>query len=373
MSQRPKAAFIKMGSFSHINASVHEILAANFPEYDLDVIDVTELYRKKHPLVLLSALKVYGLDLLLGKKKLEHTLTRTPYIFRQVKQAVQQKLSGRNYVFTFQTQSIFDFGLPGIPHFTYTDHTHMANLNYPGFKRERLLSRSWIDCERSLYQNAALNFTMSSNISRSMIEDYGCKPEQVACVYSGANVQATEGEAFNEQRFAKKNILFVGIDWQRKGGPVLVDAFKSVLAAHPDAHLTIVGCSPEIELPNCTVVGRIPLPEVKKYFEQASVFCLPTTLEPFGIVFLEAMAHKLPIVATNIGAIPDFVADGQNGYKVEPGNAEQLAEKLIVMIGSPEHCKAFGEFGHRLFWDRYTWAKTGVRMREKILPFIMKA
>ena len=103
---------------------------------------------------------------------------------------------------------------------------------------------------------------------------------------------------------------------------------------------------------------------------QASVFCVPTTLEPFGIVFLEAMAHKLPVVATNIGAIPDFVVEDRNGYLVEPNNSEQLSEKIIYLISSPIKCKAFGEFGHRLFWERYTWEKTGIRIRENIMRYL---
>ncbi|MGR9085954.1 MAG: glycosyltransferase family 4 protein [Gammaproteobacteria bacterium] len=370
MNRKQRAAFIKMGSFSHINASLIEILTNNFPEFEIDVIDISEVLSKKNPLIYFHCLKEYGMDLLSGKKKISAIRTRTPYVFNMVRQAMLAKLADRNYGFTFQSQSVFDLSLPGVPHFVYTDHTHLANLQYPGFKRERLLSRAWIDCEKEIYRNASLNFSMSSNISRSMIEDYGCAPDTVACVYCGANVQAKEDDVFDDSRFAKKNILFVGVDWQRKGGPVLVEAFRTVLETYPDATLTIVGCNPDIELPNCQVVGRIPLPEVKKYFEQASVFCLPTTLEPFGIVFLEAMAHKLPIIASNIGAIPDFVFDGSNGYKVEPNDPHRLARRLIEMVGSPERCKSFGEYGHRLFWDRYTWKKTGERIREKIEPLL---
>jgi glycosyltransferase involved in cell wall biosynthesis len=371
MNQIQKAAFIKWGSFSHINSSVLEILTTNFPDFQIEVIDISEVLDKNDPLILYHCLREYGVDLLTGKKTIEGSLLRTPYAFNKVKQAILKKLVNLNYAFTFQTQSIFDFSLPGIPHFTYTDHTHLASLKYPEFNHERLMSKRWIMCETKIYHNATLNFTMCSNISQSMIEDYSCNSNNVSCVYCGANVQAKEEEIFDEKRFSNKNILFVGVDWQRKGGPVLIDAFRKVLETYPDATLTIVGCTPKLDLPNCNIVGRIPPSDLKKYFEQASVFCLPTNIEPFGVVFLEAMSYKLPIIAKNIGAIPDFVFEGKNGYKLEPNNPQQLAQKLIELIGSPDRCKIFGEYGHKIFWDRYTWKKTGIRIRKKIEPFLI--
>ena len=267
---------------------------------------------------------------------------------------------------TFQTQSLFDASLPGIPHFVYTDHTLLANLQYPGFDPRYLPNKTLIEYEKSVYQNATLNFTMSSNISQSIIEDYSCNPEKIACVYCGANLQTKQEEVFDEQRFYNQNILFIGVEWERKGGPVLVEAFTKVLEIYPKATLTIVGCEPKINIPNCNIVGRIPLKDVKQYFEQASIFCLPTTNEPFGVVFLEAMAYKLPVIGSNLGAIPEFVLEGKNGYRVEPNNPQQLAQKIIKLIGSPEKCQVFGEYGHELFWNRYTWEKTGVRIRENI-------
>jgi glycosyltransferase involved in cell wall biosynthesis len=321
---------------------------------------------RKDAALLFHCLKDYGRDLLSGRKTLSGSIIRTPHAFNKIRNAILERLAGRDYTFTYQTQSLFDASLPGIPHFTYTDHTHLENLRYPGFDRGRILSPAWIACEKTIYHNASMNFTMSSNISRSMTEDYDCDPETVSCVFCGANVQAEQNEHFDDQRYAAKNVLFVGIDWERKGGPVLAEAFRTVLETHPDAQLTIVGCEPDIDLPNCKVVGKVPLSDVKKFFLQASVFCLPTTLEPFGIVFLEAMAHKLPVIGTRIGAIPDFISHGENGLMVQPDNATELADSITGLLDSPGKCKAFGDFGHRLFWNRYTWANTGRLMKKEI-------
>ena len=199
-----------------------------------------------------------------------------------------------------------------------------------------------------------------------MIEDYSCDPQKVRCVYCGSNVEVSRDEAFDDDRYRRKRVLFIGVDWERKGGPTLVKAFRILLKTHPDAVLTIVGCSPTLDLPHCEIVGKVTLSEVKQFLGKASIFCLPTTLEPFGIAFLEAMAHKLPIVATNIGAIPDFVHEGKNGYLVEPRDPEELAKRLSDLVGSPARCKAFGEVGHQIYWNQYTWERTGKRIREHI-------
>ena len=364
-------AFIKLGDFSHINESVLQQLRLQFPRSEIEVIDIfTDLISRRYALNWFHCLKEYRTDVLFGRRHLGAALLRTPYVFHKAKRAIADRLSHRRYAFTFQTQSLFDVSVPGTPHFVYTDHTHLASLRYPDFERRELYAPAWMECEKTVYRNAACTFTMSTNIARSLIEDYDCRPDQVACVYCGANVQAARDEVFDERRYAHKNILFVGVNWERKGGPVLEEAFRILLGTHPDATLTVVGCSPTLSLPNCEVVGRVPLAEVKAYFERASLFCLPTRREPFGVVFLEAMAHKLPIVATNVGAIPDFVSDGATGYLVEPNNPRKLAGKLMELIGSSERCRAFGALGHQRFWERYTWGQTGSRLREHIAPII---
>jgi glycosyltransferase involved in cell wall biosynthesis len=367
-----KIAFIKHGDFSYTNIEVIKILQANFPDYPLEIIDLyKDLLSKKDIKTLAYCLKEFGIDILLQKKKINTaTYLKLPYVFEKIKEAITKRLAKQKYIFTFQTQSLFDASVPGVPHFVYTDNTYLANLHYPGFDPQDLPSKKWLNCEKSIYQNATLNFTMSSNVSQSMIEDYSCSSDKIKCVYCGANLQVKQDETFNDQRFSNQNILFVGVEWERKGGPILIEAFKKVLQTYPDATLTIVGCEPKLNISNCNIVGRVPIKDVKQYYQQASIFCLPTTSEPFGIVFLEAMAHKLPIIGTNIGAIPEFIIEGKNGYRVEPNHPQQLSQKIVELIGSPEKCKIFGEYGHELFWNQYTWEKTGLKMCHNIEQFL---
>jgi glycosyltransferase involved in cell wall biosynthesis len=263
-------------------------------------------------------------------------------------------------------QSLFDASTPGIPHFVYTDHTHLENRHYSTTGISSLYSPRWIELERQIYHNAAITFVRSSNVRRSLLQEYGCPPDKAVLVYAGSNAKVSPVKTANSD-YTQPRILFVGLDWQRKGGPDLVEAFKLVHEKCPEARLTIVGAEPDLQIANCEVVGKIPPEALDRYYQDASVFCLPTYQEPFGIVFIEAMTAHLPIVATRVGAIPDFVEDGRNGFLVKPGNIRGLADHLIKLLQNPQRCQSFGEYSFMLTRDRYSWKAVGIKFEENIL------
>ena len=369
MAQAPdkKFAFVKMGRFSNINEKVLAVLRHEFPGWQIEVIDVwADLISPRDPASLLCCLKDYLPEIVTGKKEWRNCLSRTPYFFNRLKRRLAERVAGKGFAFSLQTQSMFDGSVPGTPHFVYTDHTHLANLQYPGFSQSQLFSQAWIALEKTIYHNARFNFTMSSNIARSIREDYGCPAEKVLTIFGGSNSQAPDPALLPDRRYAARNILFVGVEWERKGGPQLVKAFETVVKKIPDAQLTIVGCAPKLNAPNCRVVGKVALSEVSKFYQEASVFCLPTRNEPFGVVFVEAFAHKLPIVSTPIGALPDIVSEGENGFLVPCNDTDALAQRLIELLGDPARCRRFGEHGYLATKDKYTWEATGHRLAENI-------
>ena len=362
-------AFVKIGDFSGCNDQVLAQLRAQFPDLEADVIDVLDfriVSRSNAAQLLWSVAREYGLSSCLTRSRFHARVLRTQYFFSKVRQQLLQRLSSNRYVFTFQTQSLVDASIPGIPHFLYTDHTHLANLMYPGKQSTPRASSAWLELEKSIYQHARMNFTMSSHVSRSLVEHYGCPEARVECVYAGGNATTVDSDTEGEKRFARKKILFVGIDWKRKGGPDLLRAFREVRRSHPTAELTIVGCSPNVSVPGCRVEGRVPVAEVSKYFRSASIFCMPTTVEPFGVVFVEAFAHGLPIVATNIGAIPDLIEEGESGFMVPCNDPAQLANRLNCLLADPARCGRFGAHGRALVNARYTWKATGLKLADHI-------
>jgi glycosyltransferase involved in cell wall biosynthesis len=367
MTDRKRIAFIRPNKWPLANTKVYEEVKKQFPDHEIDVIDIKPLLKRQPAILLINGiwtLILYGFDILKGHKSFPDAFWYTPYLFHSVKRLLAHQLTS-DYLFSFQMQSLFDCSRPRVPHFVYTDHTYLANLTYKDFDSNSLVSQKWIELERQIYDHATLTFVRSSNIRQSLIEQYRYPAERAVCVYAGSNV-SLDGHTTSQKSYSGKNILYVGIDWNRKGGPELVNAFRKVLTKHPDALLTIVGANPKVDVPNCIVLGRIPPEEVVQYYEKATLFCLPTHLEPFGIAFLEAMQARLPVIATRIGAIPDFIQDGWNGFLIEPGDEQGLADSLCRLLDDPDQCREFGERGFALAQERYSWESVGRRFHQHI-------
>lgn len=79
------------------------------------------------------------------------------------------------------------------------------------------------------------------------------------------------------------------------------------------------------------------------------------------------MHAQLPIVGTRVGAVPDFVQDGWNGFLVTPGDVQGIAEALMKLLHNPEQCRQFGERGFALARERYSWEVVGRRLHQHIL------
>lgn len=370
-----KKRILLVYKFDHPDVtSLKEALVAQFSQYPVELMNIKRIV-KSHPLIMLVnifyLIKEYPLRQLLGYWKVWRRFWATTYIFKQVKRLVGEHIAKGNYIFTFQTHADFDASQSALPNFVYTDTTNLANLYTPGYSQEKLFSKDWRALEKTVYENAQVTFTRSSHIQRSIIEQYGVSPHKTALAYAGCNTPIREMDLAAKD-YSRKNILFVGVTWERKGGPDLVQAYKQVLHKHPQASLTIVGCEPAINLPNVKVVGKVAVAEVEQYYKQASIFCLPTRLEPFGIVFIEAMSFGLPLVAPHTGAVSDFVESGKNGYMFSPGDISAMARYLIDLLDDPERCRKLGQVGYHLVRERYTWRKVGEKMKASILPVIQK-
>jgi glycosyltransferase involved in cell wall biosynthesis len=371
-SRRPAIAIIRRGGFSSINDAFIGAFTELLPGYEVDIFDVLELMGGEGPVfkarARLAALKEFPRLLLLRREKMHGAggcLIRTTFYLERLRRRLAERSSGRRYVFTLQTQSLFDGSLPGTPHFVYTDHAELQCLQLPGLSPADLFPPRFIRLETSIYSNARMVFTMSDATRRCLVDEYGIAESQVAWVRAGPNAAPADGAAAALDRYECQRILFVGARWEPKGGPELAAAFERVLGSHPRATLTVVGCSPTLALPNCEVVGSVPVSQIGAYYERASVFCLPTRREAYGIAFLEALAHGLPVVATRVGALPEFVSEGENGYLVEVGDVDALASRLTALLDDPDKCRRFGIAARRA-GESYSWARTAEAVLRRI-------
>lgn len=142
------------------------------------------------------------------------------------------------------------------------------------------------------------------------------------------------------------NILFVGIWFERKGGRLLVEAYRQLKKAYPQVTLTLIGQIPkDLNLPK-DVMHKNHLPRkivMNKLLPAANVLVLvPPEVEGFGLVVLEASSVGIPSIVTSINALPELVVDGKTGFIIEPNNREHLYLVLEQMIKNPKLAKKMG-------------------------------
>lgn len=373
MTTKPDTiAFVS--TYSHPSRdSMEQMVRDSFPEYRVENISVQELIKRHRGWIapnLIALLREYPESLVSGLKHARGNYKKTTYLFRNLREAMREVIDPARHVFSFQTQSLYDTSVPGVPHFLHTDHTHLSNLSSPDFDPRRLRPEAWIRLERNLYENASRIFTRSSDVSADLVNHYAIPAEKVVCARFGTNARVDPGFKPANDGYANQRILFIGRDWERKGGPALLQAFSEVRESHPAAELVIVGAKPEITMPNCRVLGDMPMDRLSALYASASIFCVPSLSEPFGVVFLEAMMHRLPVIASRIGALPDMVQEGVTGRLVTPNDPSSLARSLIELLADADLCRRMGDAGYAHAASNYSWKKVGETVRAGILPFI---
>lgn len=277
-------------------------------------------------------------------------------MMEEMDRVVRRLLDERSFDVSFAMQTIIPVFRPLKPHFVYTDLCIKANALYPvGAGRLKLWNGAIESEERNLRACSGV-FVMSNHVRQVLIEDYGLPPERVYRVNGGCNsavVQSTDPD-----RYRRRNILFIGTDWKIKAGDHLVRAFQVVRERYPDAVLTIVGCRPDVAGPGIDVVGPIPSSDIAGYLAKASLFCMVSLREAFGIAYIEAMRACLPVIAADLGATPDFVIDDVTGFRVAHDDLEGLIQRLDQLLADPELCERLGTAGRDLAMKEYTWEAT---------------
>jgi len=322
-----------------------------------------------HPNKLLNVF----ISLLQFRQDWKRYLIRTTYAFQQMSRYVSRFLRQNCDHYDLILQSGCLFGVtefqPSIPYALYIDQTYQISKRYksiPGRNGGVVAAKRWEQHERSIYQKASHIFTMSEYAKTSLLDDYFVSQDKVKVVGAGPNLR--EIPTPNEKRLHRsKVLLFVGVDFVRKGGPQLLEAFMKVRHAHPTAELHIVGPDLKTSHENVILRGFLGHETMSKVYSDASLFVMPTLQEPFGLAFLEAMAYQLPCIGTNVEAIPEIIDHDSTGFLVTPGDVEQLSRAIITLLNSPDLMKEMGMKGYQRILERYNWNTVADEITEEFL------
>jgi starch synthase len=294
-------------------------------------------------------------------------------------------------------------------------HTHTWYVSMAGFLAKKLFNVPFVLTTHSLEplrawkaEQLGSGYAMSSWMERTAILDADAviavskgtredilraypeiKPERIHVIYNGIDLK--EYQKTEETSALIKHgvdpavpyVLFVGRITRQKGVAHLVEAIP-----HLPKGTQVVLCAGAPDTPEIAAEMREKIEQVSKinprvvwiekmlsrteaiqFYSNASVFCCPSVYEPFGIINLEAMACRAPVVASAVGGILEVVVDGETGYLVPfeqdpvttfPSNPEKfsrdLAEKISELLADPAKAKRFGEAGRKRVEETFAWS-----------------
>ena len=206
------------------------------------------------------------------------------------------------------------------------------------------------DRQLTVYGRAAGIIVFSRWLARCLVEQSGVPPEKIHVIYPGTvavSQQASEGHAeYAERSSPRRSLLCVSkirsmLGFYRKGIDLVVDAVGVLRREYdPNITLTLVGMN---EWPlsggppdGVKVLGVLSHDDVAKLYDTHDVFVMPSRMEPFGLVFAEALSKGIPVVARNAYAMPEVITPGVSGALIERDDPNELAAAIAGVLADDE-------------------------------------
>lgn len=184
----------------------------------------------------------------------------------------------------------------------------------------------------------------SAFLQERIQKTYGLPPQKVKKLYKSIPLDDITFDPNRDFTLPIK-VLFVKADYLVGQLPLVIEALKNL--PKYQFSLTVVGPEPWFEahlrsyfagIPNIALnyVGPEPQSQVYAYLRSHAIFCVPSYTEAFGVANIEALAHGVAVISSRVGGIPEVLDNGNNGWLVESGNADALAQAIEECIENPE-------------------------------------
>lgn len=234
------------------------------------------------------------------------------------------------------------------------------NLTVPGMpwvpakaEQSEFLSR-----ENNLLRRAKHVFAIADYVGEHMVQKVGIPAQNVSVAgCAGSDFYFQHPPANVPDKFTH-TLLFVGWDFELKGGRDLIPAFLKARERIPQLRLMVAG-------PDPVVVGNHPGVEplgavrdknrLLELYRQADIFVMPSVFDSFGFVFIEAMSQYLPCIGTDFQAMPEIIQHGKTGYIVPLRSPTALADAICTYYEREENRREMGLAAHERALARYQW------------------
>lgn len=257
-------------------------------------------------------------------------------------------------------------GWPPVPDCTGMLYKCKSCPTWPGWIAR--LNRIVKEC---IYRLSLLHIACPSKWMASLTSSSNLSRHPIHLVYNGVDclsLSSGNREDIKSRlgiRNSQKVILFCGgkklagqLPAERKGWEILVSAMNTIIKKHPDIRLLYIGDPIDFTYSfPCNFIPAADRNQMNKYYSIADLFILPTIADNFPLTILEAISHKLPVIATNAGGIPEMIISGETGLLCPSRNSKALAEKIDYALSNPEHCKEMAEKAYQRFNDMFTFEK----------------
>lgn len=216
--------------------------------------------------------------------------------------------------------------------------------------------------------------SISEHVKRRLQEFTGLPSSKIITVYNGVDTRVfdpnVDGTGFKREIGVEGNfmILYVGRLAWNKGLPDLINCLPNVIKSVPNAKLVLCGRGKMEQVLRDQVtsmglqesvkfVGLVPGGDLPLYYAASDLFVLPSSLEPFGLVLLEAMSMCKPVIATRVGGIPEVVKDGENGLLVPPHDTKSLSNAVLRLVADEPLRSRLARNGRATVESRFTLEK----------------
>ncbi len=243
--------------------------------------------------------------------------------------------------------------------------TYTGSLGYPGLSSRGLAAL--VRQQSRLYRRAQACCVATSWAGSSLVDEHGIAASRVKVVGYGRNIEVPPppGRDWSTPRF-----LFVGKDWERKNGDAVVRAFRRLRQDLPEAELHLEGLHPPMNEDGVTGHGRLAFDtddgraRLCSLYARSTCFVLPSKLEPFGIVYLEAAGAGLASIGTTVGGATTAVGDG--GVLVDPDDDTALY-RAMRRLADPATARSLGAAALARSAD-FSWRQSAERVVRAVDP-----